>query len=89
MLIDDVTEAVCTHFKLPLSLVLSDKRSSELVTARTVMAMVTKRMSRFGMTALGRKISRDPTSLSKLAEKGSKKESLLALTDELLGSITS
>jgi len=67
--LESIIETVCSHQNISLVEVQSDKRDKKLVQARAVMALLTINLGAASLSALGRKIMRDPTSLAKLAKK--------------------
>jgi len=82
--LESITETVCCRLDMSIEDIRSDKRTKHLVQARTVMASLILKLGTDPMTALGRYISRDPTSLSKPARKGKRDAQVQNLTDEVL-----
>lgn len=82
--LESIVEAVCCRLNTNVKDICSDKRAKQLVQARMVMANLTRKLDAGSMTALGRHISRDPTSLAKLARKGALDAQVQVITDELL-----
>ena len=82
--IEKIVEIVCNHLGTSIESIRSDKRTSQFVLARALMAQVTQKLSAGSMAALGRYISRDSTSLAKLARKGKDDPQVQALKNELL-----
>jgi len=87
--VQNIVDAVCRHFNITLEDVCSAKRTKYLVLARMVMANLTKRLGAGSMTELAKQISRDPTSLAKLARKGELDVQVQNFTKTLLTSLTS
>jgi len=82
--LESIAKIVCCRLGTTLEEVRSDKRSKQLVQARTVMACLTRRLCAGSISSLGRYISRDPTTLAKLARKGELDSQIQVFTEELL-----
>lgn len=81
--LETIVEIVCRRLETTKEDVCSEKRASQLVQARAVIASLTRKFGAGTMTALGNYISRDPTSLAKLARKGELDAEVKRITDEL------
>ena len=86
--LERIVEVVCCRMDTAVEDIRSDKRSKRLVQARTVMASLTRKLGAGSMSALSRYISRDPTSLAKLARKGELDAQVQVFTEELLKVLT-
>lgn len=82
--VESIVEIVCSRLNSTLESICSDKRTEPLVLARMIMANLTQQLRAGSMTALGRHIARDPTSLAKLAKKAEANFQAQAITQELL-----
>lgn len=80
----NLTEVVCRRLATTIEEIRSDKRTKQLVLARTVLASLVRKFGVGSMTTLGGYISRDPTSLAKLVRKGEVDVQVRIFTDELL-----
>lgn len=81
--LEKIVDSVCSCLKTTLEDVRSDKRAKRLVQARTVMACLTRKFKAGSMHELGRYISRDSTSLAKLARRGELDAQIQDFTIEL------
>lgn len=86
--LQSILDAVCSHLNITLEDVCSEKRTKHLIQARMVMANLTKRLGAGTMTELAKQISRDPTSLAKLARKAELDVQVQNFTNILLTSLT-
>lgn len=87
--LQSIFEAVCCRLNVTMEAVRSEKRAKQLVQARMLMASLTQKVGVGTMNDLGKQISRDPTSLAKLARKGLSDVRMQELTDELLKTLVS
>lgn len=86
--VEKIIEAVCCNMNVSLNEIQSDKRDKQLVQARATMAMLTTNLSLSSLSALGRKILRDPTSLAKLAKKAKNDIRIKSICEEITVHIT-
>jgi GNAT superfamily N-acetyltransferase len=86
--LEKIIELVCDKLKVSLSEVQSNKRDRQLVQARAVMALLTTHSRASSLSALGRKILRDPTSLAKLAKKAKNDHDIKSLCEEIIVQLT-
>jgi REP element-mobilizing transposase RayT len=84
-----VVETVCSRLNITKEDVRSEKRTKQLVQARMIMASLTQKLRAGSMTDLSKQISRDPTSLAKLAKKGASDVEIQEITDGLLSTVIS
>jgi len=85
--LEDVIQAVCLQFNVTLDDIRSDKRSKTLVHARMMLACLMRELGLGSLPTLAHLISRDPTSLAKLARKAQEFDQMQALKKELLISL--
>ena len=83
ILLDEILDVSCDHLSISLKDVCSDKRSKQVIQVRSLMALLTKRLVKQSLSALGRKISKDPTSLARLARKAEQNVDICNMVDEL------
>lgn len=81
--LEEVIKAVCCHMDVSINTLQTDSRNRQLIKARTVLAILVKKLRIANFSSLGHKIGRDPTSLAKLAKKMESDPSLLSITNEL------
>lgn len=81
--IEEFVNRICDEMQVPLEAVQSTRRQQNLVKARAAMAILLNQLKLGSMTALGKIIQRDPTSLGRLVSKGDKDPALRKLATEL------
>ena len=84
-----IVEMVCSRLNITREDICSEKRTKQLVQARMIMAGLTQKFKAGTMTDLSKELSRDPTSLAKLAKKGSSDVEVQAIMSELLTALIS
>lgn len=85
--LEDVIQVVCSQLDVTLDAIRSDKRPKTLLHARMILACLTQELGLGSLPTLGRLISRDPTSLAKLARKAQENGQVQALKKQLLTSL--
>jgi REP element-mobilizing transposase RayT len=81
--LEGIIEMVCLNQNISIEEIKSEKRDKQLVQARAAMAMLTVNLQVSTLSALGRKILRDPTSLAKLVKKAKNDSYIKAICEEI------
>lgn len=87
--LDEVIDTVCEYLSVSIEDVQSAKRESDLVQARALIAMLTKDLRVSSLSGLAKRLSRDPTSLARLARKGGHETTRVAIIRRLKGKLRS
>ncbi len=85
--LEDVIQAVCSQLDVTIDDIRSDKRSITLIHARMILACLTRELGLGSLPTLAHLISRDPTSLAKLAKKAQEDDQAQALKKQIWTSL--